>query len=69
MALPMNSNFASCELSVEELERISAGNVGGAWNIIQTQSNSIVKFVSSTTGKTVVAYKGGVPSGGIHHYS
>jgi hypothetical protein len=43
MALPMNDNFANCELSLEELEAIAAG---GFWSTVGHIGISAVKYAA-----------------------
>ena len=54
MALPTNDDFANCELSIDELEAIAAGNwLGDAFRYVKKEISSAVHWVEGPFVKAV----------------
>jgi hypothetical protein len=59
MTLPVNDDFANCELSIEELDAIAAGGIfGRLWNGIKSAEHSVANFARSDSGGKIIGFGG-----------
>ena len=56
MAISMNDTFANCELSIEELEAIAAGNfLGDFGRWVKREVNDGLHWLGTSDGKNAIA--------------